>query len=157
MFSGEATVPTRVLTNSFAIDAAPETVFAHLTTPENNVGLSPLVVAVKDVDTSEPGVIRYTAVERFRFLGLITYDNPIRVTLHTAGLSVGGEVKSPGGVRMSYRFDMAPDDAGTRVGDRLELSAPWFLIAYAAGQARKVQLARARILAERLSAGFAAQ
>ncbi|MEW9531714.1 SRPBCC family protein [Microbispora sp. NPDC049125] len=145
-------MPTRVLAHTFAIDAAPETVFAHLTTPESYVGLSPLVVAVKDVDTPEPGVIRYTAVERFRFLGLITHDNPIRVTLHASALSVRGEVRSPGGVRMSYRFDMAPDGAGTRVDDRLELSAPWFLIAYAAGQARKVQLARARILAERLPA-----
>jgi hypothetical protein len=140
-----------VLTHAFHLDADPEKVFEHLTTPENYIGLSPLVVAVRDLDLSERGVIRYTAVERFRFLGFITHDNPIRVALHTDGLSVHGEVRSPGDVRMAYRFDLAPDGTGTRIDDRLDLTAPWFLIGYAAGQARKVQLARARILAERLS------
>ncbi|GAA0398758.1 hypothetical protein GCM10009530_58060 [Microbispora corallina] len=149
-------MPTRVLTHAFHVDAVPDKVFDHLTTPENYIGLSPLVVAVRDVDRSEPGVIRYTAVERFRFLGVVTHDNPIRVALHTDGLAVHGEVRSPGGVRMAYRFELSPDGSGTRVDDRLELSAPWFLVGYAAGQARKVQLARARILAERLAAGSAA-
>ncbi|MCP2346318.1 SRPBCC family protein [Nonomuraea roseoviolacea] len=145
-----------VLTHEFRIDAAPEEVFVHLTTPESYVGLSPLVVAVRDVDRSRPGVIRYTAVERFRLLpfltyDFLTYDNPIDVALHTDGLSVYGEVRSPGRVRMAYRFDLAPDGGGTRVRDRLDLTAPWLVAGFAAGQARKVQLARARILAERLS------
>ncbi|WP_030508634.1 SRPBCC family protein [Microbispora rosea] len=145
----------RVLENTFHVDAAPEEVFAHLTTPDSYIGLSPLVVAVRDVDRSEPGVVRYVSVERFRFLGL-KYDNPIAVTLLTERtaerLSVRGEVRSPGGVRMGYRFDMSPEAGGTRVDDRLDLSAPWLVMGFAAGQARKVQLARARILAERLSA-----
>jgi carbon monoxide dehydrogenase subunit G len=144
-------VSNKVLSNEFHMDAAPEKVFEHLTTPENYIGLSPLVVAVSDVDRSEPGVIRYTAVERFRFLWVFTYDNPIKVALHTDGLSVHGEVRSPGNVQMAYRFDLAPDGTGTLVTDRLDMTAPWFLIGFAAGQARKVQLARARILAERLS------
>ncbi|GLX08911.1 SRPBCC family protein [Microbispora sp. NBRC 16548] len=143
-------MPTRVLTNTFHVDAAPEKVFEHLTTPESYIGLSPLVVAVRDVDRSEPGVVRYTSIERFRFLGL-KYDNPIAVTLLTEGLSVRGQVRSPGGVRMGYRFDLSPEAGGTRVDDRLDLSAPWLVMGFAAGQARKVQLARARILAERLS------
>ena len=62
-----------------------------------------------------------------------------------------GEVRSPGRVRMRYRFDLSPEDGGTRVEDRLELTAPWFLTRFAAGQARRVQLARAGILAERLA------
>ncbi|MEU6428446.1 SRPBCC family protein [Microbispora sp. NPDC046973] len=143
-------MPGRVLTNTFHVDAAPEKVFEHLTTPESYIGLSPLVVAVRDVDRSEPGMVRYTSVERFRFLGL-KYDNPIAVTLLTEGLSVRGQVDSPGGVRMGYRFDLSPEAGGTRVDDRLDLSAPWLVMGFAAGQARKVQLARARILAERLS------
>jgi len=144
-------VSNRVLTHDFHVEAAPEKVFEHLTTPENYIGLSPLVVAVSDVDRSEPGVIRYTAVERFRFLWVITHDNPIRVALHTDGLSVHGEVRSPGRIRMAYRFDLKADGTGTRVNDRLDLTAPWLLVGFAAGEARKVQLARARILAERLS------
>ncbi|KAB8184102.1 SRPBCC family protein [Microbispora catharanthi] len=143
-------MPARVLTNTFHVDAAPEKVFEHLTTPESYIGLSPLVVAVRDVDRSEPGVVRYTSIERFRFVGL-KYDNPIAVTLLTEGLSVRGQVRSPGGVRMGYRFDLSPEAGGTRVDDRLDLSAPWLVMGFAAGQARKVQLARARILAERLS------
>ncbi|MEV7802131.1 SRPBCC family protein [Microbispora sp. NPDC088329] len=143
-----------MLTNTFHVDAAPEEVFDHLTTPESYIGLSPLVVAVRDVDRSEPEVVRYTSIERFRFLGL-KYDNPIAVTLLTertaGGLSVRGQVRSPGGVRMGYRFDLSPEAGGTRVDDRLDLSAPWLVMGFAAGQARKVQLARGRILAERLS------
>ncbi|MEN3533813.1 SRPBCC family protein [Microbispora sp. ZYX-F-249] len=147
-------MPTRVLTNTFHVNAAPEDVFEHLTAPESYVGLSPLVVAVRDVDRSEPGVVRYTSVERFRFLGL-SYDNPIAVTLLTertaGGLSVRGQVRSPGGVQLGYRFDLSPQDGGTRMDDRLDVSASRLLLGFAAGQARKVQLARARILAERLS------
>ncbi|NUW45761.1 SRPBCC family protein [Nonomuraea rhodomycinica] len=142
----------RVLTHEYRVGAAPEEVFEHLTTPESYIGLSPLVVAVRDVDRSRPGVIRYTAVERFRLLRFLTYDNPIDVALHTDGLSVYGEVRSPGRVRMAYRFGLAPDGTGgTRVRDRLDLTAPRVVAGFAAGQARKVQLARARILAERLS------
>ncbi|MEZ0074563.1 SRPBCC family protein [Planotetraspora sp. GP83] len=147
----------RLLTHTFHVDAPSEKVFEHLTTPESYVGLSPIVVAVRDVDRSEPGVIRYTAIERFRFLAGwwwksgITHDNAIEVALHTDGLSVYGEVRSPGGIRMAYRFSLTPDGTGTRVDDRLDMTAPWFLIGYASGEARKVQLARARILAQRLS------
>ncbi|GAA0971189.1 hypothetical protein GCM10009555_021570 [Acrocarpospora macrocephala] len=144
-------MPETVLTNTFHVDTTPEAVFEHLTTPENYVGLSPIVIAVHDVDRSSPGVIRYTAVERFRFLGFITHDNPIKVELFTEGLSLYGEVRSPGNIRMGYRFDLHADGDRTRIEDRLDLRAPWFLLRYAAGEARKVQLARGRILAERLA------
>ncbi|MBP2704631.1 SRPBCC family protein [Microbispora sp. RL4-1S] len=145
-------MPTKVLTNVFHVDAAPEAVLDHLTTPENYVGLSPLVVEVRDVDRSQPGVVAYTSIERFRFFGVIRYDNAIRVTLHHDDGSVYGEVRSPGRIRMAYRFSFTPDGSGSRIDDRLELTAPWFLLGYAAGEARKVQLARARILAGRLAA-----
>ncbi|GAA0422635.1 hypothetical protein Acor_58110 [Acrocarpospora corrugata] len=144
-------MPETVLKNIFHVDATPQAVFDHLTTPENYVGLSPIVIAVHDVDHSTPGVIRYTAVERFRFLGFITHDNPIKVELFTEDLSLYGEVRSPGNIQMRYRFDLIADGERTRVEDRLDLKAPWFLLRYAAGEARKVQLARAQILAERLS------
>jgi hypothetical protein len=142
-------VPESVLTHTAHLDASPQAVFDHLTTPENYVGLSPLVVAVRDVDRSEPDVIRYTSVERFRWL-VFSYQNPIRVALHTSDLCVYGEVKSPGGVHLSYRFELAPEDGGTQLTDRLVVTAPRLLLGFAAGQARKVQLARADILASRL-------
>ncbi|MFI6325310.1 SRPBCC family protein [Nonomuraea sp. NPDC050556] len=136
-----------LMVNSFHLDTAPSAVFEHLTTPANYVGLSPLVVEVRDVDTSAAGMIRYTAVERFP-LGI---TNPIDVELFVEGLSVFGQVRSPGNVRLAYRFDLRASGSGTQVEDRLELTAPWYLVRFASGQARKVQLARARILEERLS------
>ncbi|GLX94889.1 SRPBCC family protein [Herbidospora sp. NBRC 101105] len=144
-------MPDQVLRNTFHIGVEPKVVLDHLTTPENYIGLSPIVVAVKDVDRSTPGVVRYTATERFRFLGFIKWDNPIAVELFTDDSAVWGDVKSPGGVRMAYRFDLSAEGTGTRVDDVLNLTAPPLIIRYAASEARKVQLARARILVERLA------
>jgi hypothetical protein len=116
------------------------------------VGLSPLVVDVRDVSHDE-GVTRYRAVERFPVFGKLSYDNVIAVTLVADGddLTVRGDVRSPGWVRMAYRFDLAPDGGGAAVTDSLLLRAPLGLRRFAASRAREVQLARARILAERLA------
>ncbi|MEU1204801.1 SRPBCC family protein [Nocardia sp. NPDC005825] len=139
-------MPEKIIRNTFTVPASPEAVYDHLIRPENYIGLSPLVVAVEDVQEGS-----YLAVERFRFLGL-KHDNRIRVALlGTPGKAVWGEVDSPGGVRMGYRFDLTPTDEGTRVDDELRLRTPFGLMAFASGQARKVQLARAGILADRLA------
>ncbi|MFI5613867.1 SRPBCC family protein [Amycolatopsis sp. NPDC051903] len=143
-------MPDTELTSVFTVAAAPADVAAHLAEPANYVGLSPLVVAVRDV-VREAGLTRYTAVERFRFLGFLRHDNRIAVTIRTTGsTAVHGEVVSPGGVRMGYRFDLEPDGGGTRVTDTLRLHAPPGLLRFAASQARAVQLARAGVLADRL-------
>ncbi len=93
--------------------------------------------------------VRYTATERFTFLGFIKWDNPIAVELFTDDSArVGKTSKSPGGVRMACRFDLSAEGTGTRMEDALDLSAPSLIIRYAAARGRKVQLARARILAE---------
>ncbi|WP_066375646.1 hypothetical protein [Herbidospora mongoliensis] len=144
-------MPDQVLKNTFHIDVEPKVVLDHLTTPENYIGLSPIVVAVKDVDTSTPGVIRYVSIERFQFFKVIKWDNPIAVELFNDDSAVWGDVKSPGGVRMAYRFDLSAEGTRTRVDDVLNLSAPSLLMGFAASEARKVQMARARILVERLT------
>ena len=59
------------------VDAPPARVYAHLADPRSYVGLSPLVVAVRDVRSVGAG-IAYVAVERFR-LGPLHWDNPIQV------------------------------------------------------------------------------
>ncbi|MVU78283.1 SRPBCC family protein [Nocardia sp. ET3-3] len=139
-------MPEKILRNTFTVPAPVEAVFDHLSRPENYIGLSPLVVAVEDVQDGS-----YVAVERFRFLGL-KYDNRIRVSLlGTPGKAVWGEVNSPGGVHMAYRFDLTTTPGGTRVDDELRLRTPFGLMAFASGQARKVQLARGIILTERLT------
>jgi hypothetical protein len=149
-------VPSTELTHTFRIAAPPAEVFAHLAEPSHYVGLSPLVVAVRDVRRSGR-TVHYTAVERFRFLGVLPHDNLIDVTLVAApeGLPdsavVSGVVRSPARVRMSYRFALARDGAGSTVTDTLRLRTPPGLLRFAAAQARAVQRSRARVLADRLA------
>jgi hypothetical protein len=143
-------VPDTELRHQFTVAATPAAVSAHLTEPASYVGLSPLVVEVRDVGR-EGGTTRYTAVERFRFLGFLRYDSPIVVTLRLkATEAVYGDVVSPGGIRMRYRFGLEPDGDGTRVTDALRMHAPFGLLRFAASRARAVQLARSGILAGRL-------
>ncbi|WP_246075394.1 SRPBCC family protein [Nonomuraea terrae] len=141
-----------VLRNVFHVPAAPDAVLAHLSEPASYVGLSPLVVEVRDV-RREAREIRYVCVERFRFLRVVTYDNLIEVTLRPTGDGIEGEVDSPGGVRMGYRFALAAADGGTEVTDVLDVRATLRPVQrYAARKAREVQLARAKVLTERAPA-----
>jgi hypothetical protein len=152
-------VPSTELSRSYDIAATPAAVLAHLADPENYIGLSPLLVDVRDV-RCEGGVTHYVAVERFRFLGLVRHDNVIQVSLRTEDArlpdeaTVSGEVVSPGGVRMDYRFALtARDGGGSLVVDRLRLRAPFGLLRFAAGKAGAVQAERGRVLARRLGRG----
>ncbi|MDH6577256.1 SRPBCC family protein [Kitasatospora sp. MAP5-34] len=152
-------MPSTELSRSYDIAATPAAVLSHLAEPENYIGLSPLLVDVRDV-RCEGGVTHYAAVERLRFLGLVSHDNVIRVTLRTESArlpgeaTVSGEVVSPGGVRMDYRFAVtARDGGGSVVVDTLQLHAPFGLLRYAAGKAGAVQAERGRVLARRLGAG----
>jgi hypothetical protein len=149
-------VPTTRLDHTFTITASSETVFAHLADPANYVGLSPLVVAVRDIRRAGD-TVHYRAVERFQILGKLSYDNVIAVTLvarrnDVPHAEITGDVHSPGGVRMAYRFSIAPDGHGAAVTDTLWLRAPLGLRRFASSRARAVQLARARILTQRLVA-----
>ncbi|WP_248843989.1 SRPBCC family protein [Streptomyces hirsutus] len=151
-----AEVPSTELKHTFQIAAPPEEVFAHLAEPLHYVGLSPLLVAVRDVRRNG-GTVNYTAVERFRFLGVLRHDNIIDVTLaavpdglpHSA--EIFGEVRSPGRVRMSYRFAIDCHEAGSVVTDTLHLRTPPGLLRFAASQAGAVQRARACVLTARLA------
>ncbi|KQQ93133.1 hypothetical protein ASF62_15460 [Leifsonia sp. Leaf325] len=172
-------MPSRILTHSFSVAAPPAAVVAHLADPHSYLGLSPLIVAVREVHAVDgrPGVTGYTAVERFSALGL-HYDNLIAVTLAADESDVrrrvvGGNVVSPGGVRLSYRYTIEPvgpstsasgsgassagvtgeatTDAAARVTDTITVHAPFGLLRFASGQARSVQLSRALILEQRLA------
>ncbi|MFD8598427.1 SRPBCC family protein [Kitasatospora sp. NPDC059646] len=151
-------MPSTELRHSYDIAASPATVLAHLAEPANYIGLSPLLVDVRDV-RREDGVTHYVAVERFRFLGLLQHDNVIQVSLHTddtrlpTEARVSGRVVSPGAVRMDYRFTITTRAPGTSlVLDHLHLHAPFGLLRYAAAKAAAVQTERARILSHRLAA-----
>jgi len=144
-------MPKVTLRNTFHVKNTAAAVRAHLSQPQSYVGLSPLVVAVKDIEQGESET-RYTSVERFRFFGFFKYDNMIKVTLRNTPRTVEGEVDSPGGVRLDYRFTLNEKDGGTEVEDILVVHA-WArpMLGYAAKKARAVQLARAGILAARLA------
>ncbi|ACZ90287.1 hypothetical protein [Streptosporangium roseum] len=143
-------MPKATLRHTFHVRNTPAALQAHLSQPQSYVGLSPLVIAVKDIRQNGEET-RYTSVERFRFLGMVKYDNLIKVTLRSTPRTVEGEVDSPGGVRLDYRFALTERDGGTEVEDTLVVHA-WNgpLLGYAAKKARQVQLARAGILTSRL-------
>ncbi|MFI9843503.1 SRPBCC family protein [Nonomuraea sp. NPDC051941] len=142
-------MPGTVLRHAFHVPAPPPVVLAHLSEPSNYVGLSPLVVAVRDV-RREPGKTRFVAVERFRFFGFAKYDNLIEVTLRATEDGIEGEVDSPGGVRLDYRFGLTADGMGTAVEDVLTVHARLGpVLRYAVRKARQVQVARADILVGR--------
>jgi carbon monoxide dehydrogenase subunit G len=150
-------MPTDRFRHRFRVAAPPAAVSAHLVDPHSYVGLSPLVVAVRDVRPAVDGqgraAVAYVAVERFRF-GPIKWDNLIRVTMtgiapHEQVLS---SVVSPGGVRLMLTVDLAADNGGTSVTESIELRSPWLLRRFAPGQARSVQRARAAELTRRMTA-----
>ncbi|GGS79137.1 hypothetical protein GCM10010156_42390 [Planobispora rosea] len=143
-------MPRVTLRNTFHVRNSPAALRAHLSQPQSYVGLSPLVIAVRDIEQGE-NETRYVSVERFRFFGVVKYDNLIKVTLRSTDEAVEGEVTSPGGVRLDYRFRLTGRDGGTEVEDTLVVRA-WArpLLTFAARKAREVQLARAEVLASRL-------
>ncbi|MEV4092258.1 SRPBCC family protein [Streptosporangium saharense] len=143
-------MPKVTLHHTFHVRNTPGALQAHLSQPQSYVGLSPLVVAVRDVSTVD-GETRYVSVERLRLLGLVRYESLVKVTLRSTPETVEGEVTAPGGVRLGYRFTLRERDGGTEVEDRLVVQS-WnrTLLGRAARRAREAQLARAGVLAARL-------
>ncbi len=131
-------------------------IYDHLAAPTNYVGLSPLVVDVRDVQTSRDQqgreVQRYLSVERFHFLGFIRYDNLIRVTttLTQPPAQLISEVDSPGWVHMQFVFDFQPDAEGTWIEETVTAQAPLLLRRFVVAEAQRVQQALARILTTRM-------
>ncbi|NEB78850.1 SRPBCC family protein [Streptomyces sp. SID14478] len=148
---------TEEFTRSVTVAAPAAHVFAHLADPENYVGLSPLVIAVRDVVASAERV-HYVAVERFR-LGPLRRDNPIRVTMTFPRdeREIVSEVRSPGRVRLTASVRLVDgvrhDDgaAGTEVHETIRVTYPRPLRALVVGQATKAQRHRLAELARRLT------
>jgi carbon monoxide dehydrogenase subunit G len=149
-------MPTEEFTRAIAVARPAEEVFAHLARPDSYIGLSPLLIGVRDVDISADAV-RYVAIERFR-LGPLRWDNPIRVTMTFPGPDPGpdpdrrivSEVRSPGRVQLESTLTLAPDAAGTRVSETVRVTFPGPLRALVIGQATKAQIHRLTELARRM-------
>jgi carbon monoxide dehydrogenase subunit G len=146
-----ARVPSEEFRHSFAVPAPAERIYAHLSEPDSYIGLSPLVVEVRDV-RRDGDRVSYVAVERFR-LGPLRHDNPIAVTMTfpQPGRRLVSDVVSPARVRLVATVDLLPEGDGTRVTETVRVSFPALLRPLVLGQARKVQRARAAELTRRMA------
>jgi hypothetical protein len=146
-------VPTEEFSHAFGVAAPAERIYAHLARPESYIGLSPLVVAVRDV-ARHGDRVSYVAVERFGF-GPVRWDNPIRVTMTfpAPGRRLVSDVVSPGRVRLRATVDLVPAGDGTDVTETVRVTFPAVLRALVVGRARSVQRARAAELSRRMTAG----
>ncbi|WP_432051064.1 SRPBCC family protein [Verrucosispora sp. NA02020] len=139
------------------VAASSDEVYRHLTDPHSYVGLSPLIVAVTDVRTGQDAdgrpVTDYVAVERFRMVGPLRWDNPIRVRMVATrpGRQIISDVRSPGWVRLRAVVDLTPEAGGTRIRESVTADAPLPLRRFVAGQARRVAAYRAAELARRMA------
>ena len=127
------------------IQTTPQAAYNELANPVNYLGLQPLLTTIDDVQrrTDEEGrtVYTYSAVEAFRFLGLIPYNNRFRarMTLIRPNEEIQTVVDSPGGVRVYGRFVFEPQDGGVLVRDIIHLQMLWFLRWFVVSQAEAAQ------------------
>jgi hypothetical protein len=149
-------MPTDHFRHSFHVAAPAGKIYAHLIEPRSYVGLSPLLVAVRDVrparDEQGREAISYVGVERFRF-GPLKWDNRLRVTLTpvTPDRQLRSAVVSPAAIRLVATVELTPDGDGTLVTESVELRTPGPLRRFALGQATSIQQARATELTRRMN------
>lgn len=137
--------------------AAPiRTVYAHLSEPQNYMGLSPLLVEVSDIsrtlDSRGKTVIHYRAVEELRYFGFIKYHNPIRVALTLTEMNkhMLTEVKANLGIFMRFRYDFEEVGGSTWITEIVEAQTPTLLSSYVIGQAKHAQQSRINNLKARM-------
>ncbi|MBL7257200.1 SRPBCC family protein [Paractinoplanes lichenicola] len=140
-------MPTDRFSETVHLAAPPATLYAHLLDPNSYIGLSPLIVAVRDIRHTA-GATSYVAVERFK-LGPLHWDNRIRVTLtgEIPDVRLVSHVISPGAVRLTATVDLAPTAGGTSLTESVEVSSPALLRGFVVKQASSVQKARLAELA----------
>ena len=140
----------------YFVNAPASRIYEHLTQPENYVGLSPLIIAVSDVqrgtDDAGRAFVRYRSVERFHFLGFIRYDNILRVrmTFTQPDRQIVSDVDSPFSVKVRFTFDFEPGNGGTWIHETISAQMPGIVKGFVISEAKRVQLERERILRSRL-------
>jgi ligand-binding SRPBCC domain-containing protein len=144
---------------STVIKAPAQTIYEHLATPENYIGLSPLVTWVGSVEREQDGdgkaMIRYEAIEMFRFLGVLRYPNRIKVRMilshpYEEMLTVVDTVLS---VQMRFVYTFRPEQDGTQFTETVTAQTPGLLRGFVVAQAKAVQQVRAQVLKQRLENG----
>ncbi|BCY14151.1 SRPBCC family protein [Actinoplanes sp. L3-i22] len=136
--------------HSFTVAAPVDRLYAHLIDPRSYIGLSPLVVAVREI-RPVGAAIAYVAVERFDF-GPFHWNNPIRVTMTGAPdtHTIVSDVRSPGFVTLTSRVTLTPAVEGTSVVETIAVTAPLGLRRFVRTQAASVQQHRAAELTRRM-------
>ncbi|PZG00648.1 hypothetical protein C1I93_02005 [Micromonospora endophytica] len=154
----EDRTPPIAFETTAVVAAPPDVVYRHLSDPHSYIGLSPLIVAVRDVrpghDTQGRESVDYLAVERFRLVGPLRWDNRIRVRMVATrpGEQLVSDVRSPGWVRLRAVVDLTAVPDGTRVREQISAFAPAPLRRFVASQARQVAAYRATELTRRMAA-----
>jgi hypothetical protein len=150
-------VPIDTFEHRFVVDAEPGTVYRHLSDPNSYVGLSPLVVAVRDIrlgqDDDGRNIIEYVAVERFGAGRPLHWDYRVDVllTLTRPGVALTSYTASPARVRQEATVTLAPAGRGTDVREVIDVRSPSLIRRFVVNRARSVQVKRAEELARRFA------
>lgn len=125
-------------TISAVIPAAPDSVRAFYVDLDNLRTLHPLIVAVeRTARTVGPDghVTHYRVRDRVPF-GRITFPVTYTATLHVPSTGdVTTEARQFPGVRLCGRVSFEEIEDGTRLTERIDISAPWPLAGFTARQA----------------------
>lgn len=118
------------------VQADPEAMFAHLADIKNHPGLQPLVVETQEiertVDENKHTIVDFFSVELFRFLGLISYRNKIRVKMIQVPEEnlIIHEVESFPNITLISHTTFEPENGGTAVAETIQITTPNIVAGY---------------------------
>ncbi len=150
---------TQTFQHVYVIQAPASKIYEHLAVPMNYVGLSPLVGKISDVkegvNEHHQRIATYKTVEVFRFLGFITYPNPLNVvmTLAQTNRQIISDVQSSMNITVRFVFDLQEQTDGTTVTETITTNAPALFSRFVVNQAKAVQQHRAKVLKQRMENG----
>jgi hypothetical protein len=147
---------TQTFQHAYMIHAPASKIYEHLAEPTNYAGLSPLVGKISDVvwdvNKQHQRIVRYKTVETFRFLGFITYPNPLNVvmTLAHPNQQIISDVHSGMNITVRFVFDLQEQANGTTMNETIIANSPALLSSFVVSQAKAVQQHRSKVLRQRM-------
>lgn len=147
---------TRTFEYTYMIYAPAAKIYEHLAEPTSYIGLSPLVGQVSDVewgiDEQHQRIASYKTVELFRFLGFITYPNPLDVTMTLThpNKQIISDVQSGFNVMVRFVFDLNERNDVTTITETITATTPALLSSFVVSQAKSVQQHRVKVLKLRM-------
>lgn len=130
------------------IDAPPQALYEFLSAPESYRELQPFVIGVQDIvygtDAEGRATRSSVTIERFQFLRVFHFDNPIRVqmTLTQPNEVLENAVQARAGTSLLFVTRFEPEGSGTRLSETVTLQASRLLKGYIVKQATFAQHAR---------------